>query len=100
MQLRQLRLDSPYPLKLLNTYVFNNYLIFESLTDLEEMIYGFLSPYRKNGNWFELNTAILEKLNTIFKSVNVKSIIEEGTLAIESLRYLSEEALKHGAKKD
>ena len=55
------------------------------------MIYGFLSPYRKNGNWFELNNDILEKLNTIFK---------EGTLAIESLRYLSEEALKHGAKKD
>ena len=93
-QLNKLALDSPYRFIISNTYIFNNHLVYGSIIDFEKMIDEILSLYRKDGEWVRLNTAILERLTTIFISTDVRSPIEKALKATEDLRYFADELRK------
>ena len=94
-QTSQFRLASPYPLKLLNTYIFNNHDVFESVTDLEEMVNRSLYLYRKDDGWFELNTVTLERLNTIFNAMDIESTtIDEQMEGSKAMRYFADELME------
>ena len=97
-QIRQFKLASPYLTTLLNTYVFNNHEVFKSVTDLRELIHEALFLYSKDGEWFELNTATLERLNTIFKAMVIESTtIDEQMEGSKALRYFADELLNQAA---
>ena len=95
-QTSQFRLASPYTLTLLDTYIFNDHDVFESVTDLEEMVNRSLYLYRKDGDWFELNAVTFERLDAIFKAMDIDSTtIDEQKEGSKALRYFADELNKH-----
>lgn len=64
------------------------------MTILEERIYEALFLYRRSEKWFELNTVTLERLNTIFKAMNIESTIDEQKEASKALRYFTDEIME------